>query len=70
VLASARLEALGYAIAAYPLTLLSSAVRAMDEALADLAAGNPARGVIDFEALRETVGFTEYDREQARYKDD
>ncbi len=70
VLAPARLEALGYAIAAYPLTLLSSAVRAMDEALADLAAGNPARGVIDFEALRETVGFTEYDREQARYRDD
>jgi hypothetical protein len=61
---------LGYAIAAYPLTLLSSAVRAMNAALADLAAGIPARGVLDFAELREIVGFPEYDREQRRYRDD
>ena len=34
-----RLEALGYKVAAYPLTLLSSAIRAMQDALARLAAG-------------------------------
>lgn len=56
-----RLEALGFRIAAYPLTLLSSAVRAMEAALADLAAGRPAAHLLPFEALRERVGFPAYD---------
>jgi 2-methylisocitrate lyase-like PEP mutase family enzyme len=62
-----RLEALGYAIAAYPLSLLSVAIRAMRGALEDLEAGRPVSGILDFEELREIVGFPEYDREQARY---
>ncbi len=61
------LEALGYAIAAYPLSLLSTAIRAMQEALADLEAGRPVAGVLDFGELKEIVGFSEYDREHARY---
>lgn len=70
LLPPARLEALGYAIAAYPLTLLSSAIRAMNQALAELAAGEPASGVLDFAELRETLGFPDYDREQQRYRHD
>jgi 2-methylisocitrate lyase-like PEP mutase family enzyme len=54
VLPPARLEALGYRIAAYPLTLLSAAARS-------------ARGVLDFAELRAIVGFDAYDRERARY---
>ncbi len=70
LLPPARLEALGYSIAAYPLTLLSSAIRAMNLALAELSAGAPASQILDFEELREAVGFPDYDREQERYRHD
>lgn len=64
----ARLHAMGYKLAAYPLTLLSAAVRAMDEALARLRAGDhPADLLLDFEVLRRHVGFEEYYQEEARY---
>ena len=63
----ARLEALGFKIAAYPLTLLLSSVRAMQEALVRLASGEQAPGRVSFAALRELVGFDAYDREAARY---
>lgn len=70
ILPPARLEALGYQIAAYPLTLMSAAVRAMMEALDALGAGETPERMVDFETLREIVGFPEYDREQARYASD
>jgi 2-methylisocitrate lyase-like PEP mutase family enzyme len=70
ILPPARLAELGYAIAAYPLTLLSAAVRAMDEALDALRAGRTPERLLAFETLRETVGFPEYDTEQARYRAD
>ncbi|MCS5638648.1 MAG: isocitrate lyase/PEP mutase family protein [Myxococcota bacterium] len=69
LLPPARLEALGYQLAAYPLTLLSRAVQAMNQALADLASGDLASGGLEFSELQEIVGFPEYDREQARYGD-
>jgi 2-methylisocitrate lyase-like PEP mutase family enzyme len=65
-----QLEALGYRIAAYPLTLLSAAARAMQEALATLAAGASPDGLVPFEELRELVGFDAYDEETARYASD
>ncbi len=68
MVAPARLEAIGFAIAAYPLTLLGAAARAMTEALADLRAGRQTPGrLMDFADLRETVGFDAYDREARRY---
>jgi 2-methylisocitrate lyase-like PEP mutase family enzyme len=67
VLPPARLEALGYRIAAYPLTLLSSAIRAMQDALAALARGEPAPRLLEFAELRELVGFDAYDAALARY---
>jgi len=70
VLPPARLEALGYRIAAYPLTLLSTAARAMQAALAQLAAGETPDCLLDFASLRELVGFDAYDAEQARYRVD
>jgi len=69
LLAPARLEALGYQIAAYPLTLLSAAARAMQDALAALGAGEPPPERIAFAALRELVGFDAYDAELSRYAD-
>ena len=63
----ARLEAMGFRIAAHPLTLLSSAVRAMQEALSALAAGQPAPRRLSFTELQALVGFPEYDEALGRY---
>jgi 2-methylisocitrate lyase-like PEP mutase family enzyme len=64
-----RLEALGYKVAAYPLTLLSSAIRAMQDALAHLGAGEPVprERRLAFAELQALVGFPEYDAEAGRY---
>ena len=63
-----RLQALGFALAAYPLTLLSAAVSAMRASLAELAAGrNPCDGQVAFADLRRILGFDAYDVEAARY---
>jgi 2-methylisocitrate lyase-like PEP mutase family enzyme len=67
VLPPPRLEELGFRIAAYPLTLLSAAVRAMQEALASLACGEPPERLLAFAELRELVGFDAYDAALARY---
>jgi 2-methylisocitrate lyase-like PEP mutase family enzyme len=64
-----RLEALGYQIAAYPLTLLSTAIAAMERALDDLRAGRTPDSLLSFEGLRERVGFGEYERELDRYRE-
>lgn len=64
-----ELEAMGFRIAAYPLTLLSSGVRAMQEALAALAAGRPAPRRLSFGELQALVGFPEYDEALQRYSE-
>jgi 2-methylisocitrate lyase-like PEP mutase family enzyme len=70
ILPPARLEALGYRLAAYPLTLLSAAIRAMEQALAEMAAGRHPEALLkDFAALREVVGFEDYYAAEERYKD-
>ena len=71
-LAPAELEALGFKIAAYPLTLLEVAVRAIETALAGMAAGqHPTDSErVSFEALRELVGFPEYTAAETRYASD
>ena len=65
-----RLEAMGYRIAAWPLTLLNVAVRAMQEALADLRAGRSPERRLSFAELKRTVGFDAYDALARRYAPD
>lgn len=67
VLPPARLAALGYRIAAYPLTLLSAAARAMQDALAALARGETPARLLEFAELRTLVGFDAYDAALERY---
>ncbi len=67
VLPPARLEELGFRIAAYPLTLLSAAARAMQDALGSLARGETPERLFGFEELRALVGFDAYDAALARY---
>ncbi len=67
-LAPKDLQAIGYRIAAYPLTLLSSAVKAMRGALADMRSGHhPNERLVAFSELREILGFEDYYREEERY---
>jgi 2-methylisocitrate lyase-like PEP mutase family enzyme len=70
ILPPRELEALGYRIAAYPLTLLSASARAAQTALAALARGETPAGLLPFAELRELVGFDAYDAEQARYAEE
>jgi len=65
-----RLAALGFKIAAYPLTLLHASLRAMQDALEGLRAGRPLEQRLSFAALRELLGFDAYDAEAARYRDE
>ncbi len=68
LLPPARLEAIGYAIAVYPLTLLNVSIQAMRSALASLARGERAPDAMEFTELRQAVGFPEYYAEEARYR--
>jgi 2-methylisocitrate lyase-like PEP mutase family enzyme len=60
-------EDLGYKLIAYPVTLLSAAARAIEDALSALKAERRPEGLMTFQALQEVVGFEAYDAEQARY---
>ena len=63
-----QLEAIGYKIAVFPLTLLNASIHAMREALRSLKAGERPSTVMDFEQLKQAVGFPAYYAEEARYK--
>ncbi|MEM8631663.1 MAG: isocitrate lyase/PEP mutase family protein [Pseudomonadota bacterium] len=57
------LAEMGFSIAAYPLTLLSAAMKAMNTVLADLAAGRSSQDhLLKFSDLRRQIGFDDYHR--------
>lgn len=59
---------IGYRIAAYPLTLLSAAMKAMTDALAEIKAGrHPDSQLLEFAELRRLVGFDAYYEAESRY---
>jgi 2-methylisocitrate lyase-like PEP mutase family enzyme len=60
------LKDLGYKIAAYPLTLLSAAIGAMQNSLDILKKGQYPNH-ITFQELQDIVGFTDYCDEEQRY---
>jgi 2-methylisocitrate lyase-like PEP mutase family enzyme len=64
----AQLEAIGYAIAVYPLTMLNVSIQAMRSALTNLRRGERAAAAMDFDELKQAVGFPAYYAEEARYK--
>jgi 2-methylisocitrate lyase-like PEP mutase family enzyme len=70
LLPHAELERIGYRLAAYPLTLLSAAIKAMQGALSEMAAGrHPDAALLPFADLRKAVGFDAYYEEESRYAD-
>jgi 2-methylisocitrate lyase-like PEP mutase family enzyme len=67
LLSPAQLEAIGYTIAVYPLTMLNVSISAMRAALQALRANRPP-ATMDFDALKSAVGFPAYYAEEAKYK--
>ncbi len=69
ILSLDELEHLGFKIAAYPVTLLSASIRAMQEALSALTLGHtPEDLLLEFGELRQVVGFEAYEEALARYR--
>ncbi|GJQ13885.1 hypothetical protein GpartN1_g5676.t1 [Galdieria partita] len=65
-----ELAAMGYKIAAYPLTLLSASMKAMEEALEALQSGDPYKVqplLHDFSRVCDMVGFDHYYEEEKKY---
>jgi 2-methylisocitrate lyase-like PEP mutase family enzyme len=65
------LQDMGFKIAAYPLTLLSAAMKAMTGALQEFQAGgvSPDR-LMSFEEIRTRIGFDDYFAAEQRYSND
>jgi len=72
LLSHPRLEALGFKIAAYPLTLVEAAAKAMQQTLEVLSSGErPGCDTrLSFQELRELVGFPAYNEAERRYAAD
>ena len=60
LLSTERLGAMGFALAAYPLTLLSTAAFAMRQALVDLQSGHTPEQMLSFDEMKTLVGFDSY----------
>ncbi|RKT34775.1 2-methylisocitrate lyase-like PEP mutase family enzyme [Roseovarius halotolerans] len=63
------LAEIGYHHAAYPLTLMSAAIRAMQDALEALRDGRPPERLSSFDELRRLVGFDDYYQTEQQYSD-
>jgi 2-methylisocitrate lyase-like PEP mutase family enzyme len=71
ILSPMELNAMGYTMAAYPLTLLSASIRAMQTSLQRIYDGTPTDDIIaTFAETKDVVGFTQYAREEERYRVD
>jgi len=68
VLSPRELHAMGYSVAAYPITLLSAGARAMKDALQALKEGRSTEeGILPFAEVQQLVGFEEYYTQLDRY---
>jgi 2-methylisocitrate lyase-like PEP mutase family enzyme len=67
LLPPAKLEAIGYKIAVYPLTLFNTSIRAMQQSLYSLKHGNTPERLLSFDQLKDTVGFNTYYAGEERY---
>jgi len=64
-----ELRSIGYAIAAYPLTLMASAMKAMVTTLQQLKSDDDrSADLMDFRELRQRIGFDAYYEVSARYE--
>ncbi|GAB4236940.1 MAG: isocitrate lyase/PEP mutase family protein [Methyloligellaceae bacterium] len=70
LLPPAELHDIGYSFAAYPLTLLSAAMKAIAQALQEMKEGrHPDQLLLEFAELRRIVGFDAYYEAERAYSD-
>lgn len=67
-LSHAELHDIGYAIAAYPLTLMAAAMQAMVRTLEAFREDRPREGLMDFAELRRRIGFDAYYEASSVYR--
>ena len=71
MLTPATLQALGYQVAIYPISLMLAGIHAMEETLRALhERQNPSSPAAEFPHLREIIGFPDYYAAEQRYADD
>ena len=64
-----ELESIGYNLAVYPLTALSSAMKAMVDSLTKLKTDSDrSKNLMSFEELRKRVGFDDYYETSSKYE--
>ena len=69
ILPPSELQKIGYTMAAYPLTLLSASIKAMQESLELIKDGKPTyEKILSFAETKDIVGFSNYAKEEERYK--
>lgn len=69
ILPPTELKKIGYTVAAYPLTLLSASIKAMQASLVRIREGLSTDDLIlPFDQTKVTVGFKQYSLEEQRYK--
>jgi 2-methylisocitrate lyase-like PEP mutase family enzyme len=66
-LSHSELREIGYAIGAYPLTLMAAAMQAMVATLGQMRADAPRDGLMDFAELRRRIGFDTYYEASSAY---
>ena len=69
LLPPAELEAIGYKLAAYPLTLQLAALQAMEDTLQTMKAGGRPQALASFQTLQSVAGFPEYFAAEKAYAD-
>jgi 2-methylisocitrate lyase-like PEP mutase family enzyme len=70
ILPPSQLQEMGYTVAAYPLTLLSAATKAMEQVLVNIKEGKSTEDLIlPFDKFLNKIGFDEYNRQLDTYPD-
>jgi 2-methylisocitrate lyase-like PEP mutase family enzyme len=69
ILSPFELKEIGYTMVAYPLTLLSSSIKAMQNSLDRIVMGESTNDIITtFTETKDIVGFTQYGKDEMKYK--
>ena len=66
VLPPSELEKIGFKLAAYPLSLLTASIEAMQKTLSKLKSGQKIESNLSFEDLQKHIGFHDYDHNLKR----
>lgn len=68
ILSPDQLQEIGYKIVVYPLTTLNATIKNIRDALRLVKEGKQATNIMNFEDLKDVVGFNEYYTQEEKYK--